>query len=306
MYALAIHGGAGVAPKDCLKPSLEQTILVALKNCLGYGHRILHHSGSAIDAVTASVCALEDEPLFNAGRGSAFNSQGKQEMDAAIMSGIDRQAGAVANIFGPRNPIRVARAVLELSDHVLITGPNALRLANLANLPFEDEEYFFSLSRWRTLQEILAMKNMGNQTDDPYRRHGTVGAVALDVHGNIAAATSTGGMTGKLPGRIGDSPCIGAGTYADNTTCAVSATGYGEVFLQRTAASEVAARMRYAKEDIRTAADKVVIEDLASYGGSGGLIAVDRLGNIAMPYNCNGMYRASIRLGEDPFFGIYS
>ncbi|MDX1743711.1 MAG: isoaspartyl peptidase/L-asparaginase, partial [Ruegeria sp.] len=200
---------------------------------------------------------------------------------------------------------RVARAVMEKTDHVFLIGSNALRLAESAGVPFQEREYFFTQKRWDMLQETLHLRERGQESEDPARRHGTVGAVALDIHGNLAAATSTGGMTAKAPGRVGDTPCIGAGTFADNETCAVSATGYGEVFLQRCAAHEIASRMKYAQEDIGTAANWVVLTDLAEHGGSGGVIAVDRLGNIAMPFNCNGMYRGAVRKGEKPIAQVY-
>ena len=305
MYALAIHGGAGAPPRSEMKPQDEKSLHDGLQKCLQAGEVVLKENGTALDAVTQAVCALEDDPLFNAGRGAVFNSGGKQEMDAAIMSGQDHAAGAVAGILGPKNPVLVARTVMEQTDHVFLIGENALNMAMSAGIAFEKPEYFFTQSRWDTLQETLELRKSGRETDDPARRHGTVGAVALDIHGNLAAATSTGGMTGKAPGRVGDTPCIGAGTYADNATCAVSATGYGEMFIRHTAAAEIAARMRYAKEDIQTAADWVVMECLAPCGGSGGVIAVDGAGHITMPFNCDGMYRASVRMGETPVVAIY-
>lgn len=305
MYALALHGGAGVPSRSEMTSDAEQVFLTGLGKCLAVGEAVLKDKGTALEAVTQTVCALEDDPLFNAGRGAVFTSKGKQEMDAAIMSGQDRSAGAVAGIFGPINPIRVARAVMERTDHVFLIGQNALRIAKAAGVPFGQPEYFFTQNRWNALQETLKLRKSGQESDDPALRHGTVGAVALDVHGNLAAATSTGGMTGKAPGRVGDTPCIGAGTYADNATCAVSATGHGEVFIRRSAAAEIAARMRYAHEDVHTASDHVVLQDLADHGGSGGLIAIDRTGQIAMPFNCNGMHRASVRMGETPFVAIY-
>lgn len=305
MYALAIHGGAGVPPQDKMTATEQSALQAALAKCLEVGEAVLRDGGTALDAATSAVCALEDEPLFNAGRGAVFNADGDHEMDAAVMQGQDRSAGAVAGIFGPRNPIRAARAVMEQTDQVFLIGPNALDVARSAGVPFEGKDYFFTQKRWDMLQETLKLRQAGQDSDDPARRHGTVGAVALDLHGNLAAATSTGGMTAKAPGRVGDTPCIGAGTFADNETCAVSATGYGEVFLQRTAAYEIAARMKYAKQNLITAATSVVQDDLAPRGGSGGVIAVDRLGNIAMPFNCNGMYRASVREGEAPTVAVY-
>ena len=292
--ALAVHGGAGTILKSAMTPELEAAYHAGLRRALEAGHAVLAAGGAALDAVTAAVCALEDEPLFNAGRGAVFTSDGKQEMDAAIMDGAARRAGAVGGMFGPRNPIRAARAVMELTDHVFLIGPNALQVARDAGLPFEDKSYFFTQSRWDALQSTLKMRAEGVVDDDPARRYGTVGAVACDALGTVAAATSTGGMTAKAPGRVGDTPVIGAGTFADNATCAVSGTGHGEVFIRFTAASEIAARMRHAGQSLTDAADHVVNVDLAQNDGSGGVIAVDGQGNIAMPFNCEGMYRGSV------------
>ncbi len=298
-FSLAVHGGAGTVLKSTMTPELEAAYHAGLRRALEAGQAILAADGSAVDAVTAAVCALEDEPLFNAGRGAVFTSDGVQEMDAAIMEGTTRRAGAVGGIFGPRNPIRAARAVMEDTDHVFLIGPNALSVARTAGLPFEDAPYFFTQSRWDALQSTLTMRRNGVEDDDPARRHGTVGAVACDVHGTLAAATSTGGMTAKSPGRVGDTPLIGAGTFADNATCAVSGTGHGEVFIRFTAAAEIAARMRHAGQSLTDAADHVVNVDLAQNDGSGGVIAVDAKGTIAMPFNCEGMYRGMVTQDGD-------
>ena len=304
-YSLAIHGGAGTLLKENMTPEKEAAYHDALSRALEAGEAILREGGSAMDAVEAAVCALEDEPLFNAGRGAVYTSEGAQEMDAAVMDGRDRRAGSVAGVFGPKNPVKLARAVMERTEHVTLIGPNALEIARQAGLEFGDRDYFFTQSRWDALQETLAMRARGEVSDDPAVRHGTVGAVARDVAGNIAAATSTGGMTAKAPGRVGDTPMIGAGTFADNATCAVSATGHGEVFIRWNAAGEIAARMRHAGEDLATAADHVVLQDLAPNDGSGGVIAVDGAGNIAMPFNSQGMYRGSVRQGSAPETNIY-
>ncbi|WP_339637337.1 isoaspartyl peptidase/L-asparaginase [uncultured Sulfitobacter sp.] len=304
-YSLAIHGGAGTILKENITPEHEAAYHVALARALEAGEAILREGGSAMDAVEAAVCALEDEPLFNAGRGAVYTSEGTQEMDAAVMDGRDRRAGSLAGVFGPKNPVKLARAVMERTEHVTLIGPNALEIARQAGLEFGDRDYFFTQSRWNALQETLAMRARGEVSDDPAVRHGTVGAVARDVAGNIAAATSTGGMTAKAPGRVGDTPMIGAGTFADNATCAVSATGHGEVFIRWNAAGEIAARMRHAGEDLATAADHVVMQDLAPNDGSGGVIAVDGAGNIAMPFNSQGMYRGSVRQGSAPETSIY-
>lgn len=290
-YALAIHGGAGTIMKSKITPELERAYHAGLARALEAGQAILQDGGPALDAVTAAVCSLEDEPLFNAGRGAVFTADGKQEMDAAVMDGETRRAGTVAGIFGPRNPVRAARAIMERTDHVMLIGENAVRIARDTGLPFEDEAYFFTQARWDALQDTLKMRERGEESDDPARRHGTVGAVACDVSGHVAAATSTGGMTAKAPGRVGDTPMIGAGTFADDATCAVSGTGHGEIFIRWNAAAETSARMRHLGEPVETAAEYVVMQDLARNDGSGGLIAVDAAGRIAMPFNCEGMYR---------------
>lgn len=304
-YSLAIHGGAGTILKSQMSPEKEAAYEAGLARALEAGEAVLRSGGSAMDAVTAAVCALEDEPLFNAGRGAVFTTEGVQEMDACVMDGRDRSAGAVAGICGPRNPVRAARAVMERTPHVLLIGPNALQVARDAGLPFEEPEYFFTQARWDALQETLEMRRNGEESDDPARRHGTVGAVARDRAGNLAAATSTGGMTAKLPGRVGDTPLPGAGTFAENATCAVSGTGHGEVFIRYTAGSEIAARMRFLGETLEDAASHVVMHDLHDHDGSGGVIAVAQDGSIAMPFNCEGMYRASVREGESPVLAIY-
>ncbi|XDA98022.1 isoaspartyl peptidase/L-asparaginase [Sulfitobacter sp. LCG007] len=304
-YSIALHGGAGTILRSTMTPEREADYRAALARALDAGERVLRDGGAALDAVVEAVAALEDEPLFNAGRGAVFTSEGKQEMDAAVMDGRDRRAGAVAGIFGPRNPIRAARAVMETTDHVCLIGPNALTVARAAGLPFEEAPYFFTQSRWDALQETLDLRARGETNDDPARRHGTVGAVARDASGHLAAATSTGGMTAKAPGRVGDTPIIGAGTFADDATCAVSGTGHGEVFIRWTAGAEIAARMRYARQSLEEAANHVVMVDLAQNDGSGGVIAVDRNGNLALPFNCEGMYRASLRSGEEPRISIY-
>ncbi|MGR3496214.1 isoaspartyl peptidase/L-asparaginase family protein [Citreimonas sp.] len=298
-YTLVIHGGAGVLPRDAMTPEAEARYHDALARVLAVGEAVLAADGSALDAVEATVCALEDEPLFNAGRGAVFTRDGTHEMDAAIMDGRDRSAAAVAGICGPRNPIRVARAVMQHTDHVLMIGAGAHSVATEAGLPFEENAYFFTQARWDSLQETLDMERAGTLDDDPSRRHGTVGAVARDRKGAVAAATSTGGMTAKRTGRVGDSPVIGAGTFADNRSCAVSATGDGEAFLRLAVAHEIDARMRLASASLEKAAGGVVHDDLTAIGGSGGLIAVAADGSFTAPFNCDGMYRGwSVEHGE--------
>jgi beta-aspartyl-peptidase (threonine type) len=298
-YALAVHGGAGTIRRDALSPEMEAEYHAALRRALEAGRAVLAAGGGALDAVTKAVVALEDDPLFNAGRGAVFTSAGTQEMDAAVMDGRDRRAGAVAAICGPKNPVLAARAVMERSPHVLLVGAGALSFCREHGLIFADPEYFATEARRAVLRETLAWRAQGVPDDrdaDAARRHGTVGAVARDRGGNLAAATSTGGMTGKAPGRVGDSPIIGAGTLADNTTCAVSATGDGEFFLRFGVAHEVAARLRHRGDTLIEAAGAVIAE-LGRRGGAGGLIAVDRDGALALPFNGSGMYRGFVREG---------
>jgi L-asparaginase / beta-aspartyl-peptidase len=252
------------------------------------GRDVLAVGGSALDAVTQAVVALEDDPLFNAGRGSVFTAVGTQEMDASVMDGRDRRAGAVAGIFGPRNPVLAARTVMEHSPHVLLIGEGALAFCREQRVPFAEPGYFSTEERLRELREALEKRRRDAAEE------GTVGAVARDRDGNLAAATSTGGMTGKSPGRVGDSPIIGAGTYADNATCAVSATGHGEFFVCHGAAFEIAARLRHAGQSLHQAAG-AVIEALAKFRGRGGVVAVDRTGALALPFNTSGMYRGYVR-----------
>jgi beta-aspartyl-peptidase (threonine type) len=252
------------------------------------GREILAAGGNALDAATQAVVALEDDPLFNAGRGSVFTAAGTQEMDASVMDGRDHRAGAVAGIFGPRNPILAARAVMEHSRHVLLIGEGALAFCREQRVAFAEPYYFATEERRRELQHALAERSHNAAGE------GTVGAVARDCDGNLAAATSTGGMTGKTPGRVGDSPIIGAGTYADNATCAVSATGHGEFFIRYGTAFEIAARLRYAGQSLQQASDAVV-EALAALGGRGGVIAVDHAGAFALPFNTAGMYRGYVQ-----------
>ncbi len=304
-FSLVIHGGAGVMARDCMTPEHEALYHAALARALDAGEAVLLQDGNALDAVTAAVCALEDEPLFNAGRGAVFTRDGTQEMDAALMDGCNRRAGAVAGIFGPKNPILAARAVLEHTDNVLMIGDGALNVARAAGLDFRAQDYFYTQERWDALQETLRMEREGTLDDDPSRRHGTVGAVARDRHGALAAATSTGGMTAKQSGRVGDTPVIGAGTFADNATCAVSATGDGEMFLRLCVAHEIDARMRLADIPMDRAADDLIMTDLGAIGGSGGLIAVDRDGIITTPFNCEGMYRGWIVEGDSRETAIY-
>lgn len=293
---LAVHGGAGTMRPERMGPDGPAPYHAGLRAALRAGWRVLDAGGAALDAVTAAVVALEDDPLFNAGRGAVFTAAGRQEMDAALMEGAAEdgraaQAGAVAGVFGPRNPVLAARAVMEHSEHVLLVGEGAEAFCRAHGVAFSGPSHFHTPERWEALQAVLRARERGDGVDD-FNRHGTVGAVALDRAGRLAAATSTGGMTGKLPGRVGDTPVFGAGTWADRV-CAVSATGHGESFIRAAAAHEIAARMRLAGQGLEQAAGDVVAE-LAALGGDGGVVAVDRAGRVAMPFNTRGMYRGVV------------
>jgi beta-aspartyl-peptidase (threonine type) len=298
--ALAIHGGAGTIPAAALDASSTNAHHTALRAALAAGWSVLAKGGAALDAVTAAVMALEDDPLFNAAHGAVFTAAGTLEMDAAIMEGAARQAGAVAGICGPKNPILAARAVMAHSGTVLMTGDGAMDFLRGQGLEFMPVSYFSTQRRMDALNLELARRATGApDTRSDADRHGTVGAVARDARGDLAAGTSTGGMTAKRPGRVGDTPVIGAGTLADNATCAVSCTGTGEVFVRYTAAAEIAARVRYAGQTLEAAAAGVVSELLA-HGGDGGLIAIGPAGAPVLPFNSNGMYRGFV--GEDGVF----
>ncbi|MBE0532211.1 MAG: isoaspartyl peptidase/L-asparaginase [Rhodospirillales bacterium] len=303
---LAIHGGAGTVPRETMTAEREDAFHAGLRQALRAGHAVLKDGGAALDAVTKAVMALEDDPLFNAGRGAVFTADGKIEMDAAVMDGRDRRAGAVAGICGPRHPVLAARAVMEQTDHVLLAGPGARRFCRQAGLEHRPLSWFRTEFRWRALQEELERRRLGLADDgDEARKHGTVGAVACDARGNLAAVTSTGGMTAKMPGRVGDSPLPGAGTWADDASCAVSATGHGEFFIRCAVGHEVASRIRWLKQTLDDAANAVVMEELAAIGGSGGLIAVDPGGHVTMPFNCAGMYRGFVAADGSLHTAIY-
>jgi L-asparaginase / beta-aspartyl-peptidase len=290
VIALAIHGGAGVMRGiSVAKQALYRD---GLQRALEAGYRILTEGGTSLDAVTAAVVALEDDPLFNAGRGAVYNAAGKHELDASIMEGATLRAGAVAAVSRIRNPVLAARAVMEHSPHVLLVGRSGEEFARKHGLASSPPSYFHTAARLAALKKGLK------------RHHGTVGAVALDRKGDLAAATSTGGYTGKLPGRVGDSPIIGAATYADNRSCAVSGTGWGEAFIRVALAHEVSARMLHLDEPLTRAA-RAALREVALIGGDGGLVAIDRHGNIAMPFNSEGMLRACIRADGRRLVKIY-
>jgi beta-aspartyl-peptidase (threonine type) len=305
MFALAIHGGAGTIARASLTPADEQQYRAALEAALTTGYDLLRDGAAALDAVEAAVRSLEDCPLFNAGRGAVFTHDGHHEMDAALMSGHNKMAGAVTGVRQVQNPIRAARLVMEHTEHVLLGYPGADELAREHGLPLQPVEYFFTQKRFDQLQDAIASGKMQlDHAADPNWKKGTVGAVARDQHGHLAAATSTGGMTNKRYSRIGDTPLIGAGTWADER-CAISCTGNGEYFIRAVAAYDVACLMEYKGLTLEEAARIVVQEKLAPVGGEGGLIAVDAAGNVTLPFNSEGMYRASRVEGAGAVVAIY-
>ena len=305
MFAFAIHGGAGTIARASLSPADELLYRAALEAALGIGYDMLRDGAAALDAVEAAVRSLEDCPLFNAGRGAVFTHEGHHEMDAALMSGHNKLAGAVAGVRQVQNPIRAARLVMEHTEHVLLAYPGADELAREHGLPLQPAEYFFTQKRFDQLQDAIASGKMQlDHAADPNWKKGTVGAVARDQHGHLAAATSTGGMTNKRYSRIGDTPLIGAGTWAD-ARCAISCTGNGEYFIRAVASYDVACLMEYKGLSLEEAARIVVQDKLAPVGGEGGLIAVDAAGNITLPFNSEGMYRASRVEGGAAMVAIY-
>lgn len=305
-YAIAIHGGAGTILRSSLTPELEQQYSDGLRAAIDTGEKILRSGGTSLEAVEAAVRNLEDNPLFNAGRGSVFSAAGKNEMDACIMNGADGKAGAVAGITNVKNPVSLARAVMEKSEHVLLCGNGAAEFAKSVNAESAADDYFFVQLRHEQFQKAQSSgSSLLDHTPDDHKKFGTVGAVALDVHGNLAAATSTGGITNKKFGRVGDSPIVGAGTYANNKTCAISCTGHGEFFIRGVVAYDISCLMEYKGLSLREACDLVVRKKLVALGGEGGLIAVDARGNIEMPFNTKGMYRAEKSSLGDIYVGIY-
>lgn len=292
-FSLAIHGGAGTLIKGMMTPEKEVAYKDALQNALTKAYELLKNNGTAIEAVSKAVMELEDSHLFNAGKGSVFTADGTHEMDASIMDGKNLNAGAVSLVTGIKNPICLARDVMEKSDHVFLAGKGALKFAKNLDYYIEDENYFFDELRHQQWLEIKDTDSF--QLDHSLKKDskfGTVGAVACDQKGNIAAATSTGGMTNKRFGRVGDSPMIGSGNYANNQTCAVSCTGSGEYFIKGVVAYDVSCLMEYKGMSLIAAASEVIHKKIVAIGGDGGLIAIDASGNIAMPFNTEGMYRA--------------
>jgi L-asparaginase / beta-aspartyl-peptidase len=303
-FAIAIHGGAGTIVRSDMTPEQENHYRQALATGLVAGQQVLAAGGSALQAVEQAVIQLEDNPLFNAGKGSVFNHEGKHEMDAAIMCGKTLSAGAVAGVSQVRNPIVLADHVRRYTPHVLLAGTGAEEFAREQGLAFEEPIYFYHAFRFQ--QWLQAQQDNVVQLDHtPDRKFGTVGAVALDMAGNLAAATSTGGMTNKKYNRIGDSPLIGAGTYANNQTCAVSCTGHGEYFMRAVVAYDISCLMEYRGWSLRQACHYVVQDKLVQQGGEGGLIAIDAQGNMELPFNSEGMYRAAQRNQEKMYVAIY-
>lgn len=292
-YSIALHGGAGTLVKGMMTPQLETKYKAALQTALHAGYEILKNGGNALDAVETSVKLLEDSPLFNAGKGSVFTANGTHEMDASIMDGKTLNAGAVSLVTGIKNPISLARKVMEKTEHVFLAGDGALNFAKQQGFALENPDYFFNQLRfdqWNELKDSDRFQLDHSAKKDS--KFGTVGAVATDAFGNVAAATSTGGMTNKKFGRVGDSPMIGAGNYANNKTCAVSCTGSGEFFIKGVVAYDVSCLMEYKGLSLEEAANEVIMKRILAIGGDGGLIAVDAHGNVAMPFNTEGMYRA--------------
>lgn len=305
-FAIAIHGGSGTILRSHMPQEKEVLYRKGLEEALLAGYDFLEQGGSALDATEIAVKILEDNALFNAGKGAVFDGDGKHQLDASIMRGDTLEAGSVAGIRGVKNPISLARKVMEESAYVMMIGRGAEKFARLHKLPFKKADYFFDQLRY---DQWLRIKDtpmtMLDHADKGERNFSTVGAVALDQEGNLAAATSTGGMTNKQYGRVGDSPIIGSGTYADNKTCAVCCTGHGEPFMRAVAAHRLSALMEYKGVSLKEAANELVHIKLKSMQGKGGLIAVDRSGNIELAFNCEGMYRASRVAGKPPYIGIF-
>ncbi|MBY8087274.1 isoaspartyl peptidase/L-asparaginase [Vibrio fluvialis] len=307
-FAIAIHGGAGTILRSQMSEELKSDILMVLEQSVRAGHQLLSQGGDALDAVVAAVKVLEDSPLFNAGKGSVLTNKEMVEMDASVMHGLHMDAGAVAGVRHIRNPIELARDVMRHSDHVLLMGEGAEEFAFGLGYDYTEQDYFFTERRYEQLQSMKS-KGLFALSESKYpddKKFGTVGAVALDQLGNLAAATSTGGITNKKFGRVGDSPLIGAGTVAENGNVAVSTTGMGEFFIRKMAAGDVAARMRYLGEDVHTACEQVIQGELKTMGGEGGLIAIDASGEIHFAMNSSGMYRAGIDRQGDLLVKIYA
>lgn len=318
-WAIVVHGGAGVIERSQLTPAQEKAYRAAMTRVTEAGAKVLAQGGTALDAIEATIHQMEDDPLFNAGRGAVFTAEGRNELDSSIMDGKTMAAGAVAGVTRTRHPISLARAVMEKSPHVMLMGTGADAFSKAQGLEQAEPGYFYTERRWRALESFLKANSLpipakpaGAGAPDPAEglahdegKKGTVGVVALDSYGNVAAGTSTGGTTGKRWGRVGDSPIIGAGTYASNQSCAVSATGTGEYFIRLTVARDVCALVELKGMSLQAAADEVIQKKLTAMGGDGGIIAVAPDGQIAWSYNTSGMYRAAMADGRPLTVGIY-
>lgn len=296
-FSLVIHGGAGKITRETMSEKNEAKYTAKLLEALEAGRKILAEGGNSLDAISAAIMVMEDSPLFNAGKGAVFDAAGKNMLDAAIMEGKTLNAGAVAGVTKIKNPILLTRAVMDKSPHVMMIGEGAEQFAHEIGIEMVDPSYFYTEKRWQGLQKVLESrktKNTALLAKDVDYKYGTVGAVAIDQHGNIAAGTSSGGMTAKLYGRVGDVPIIGAGTYANNSSCGVSATGHGEYFIRATVARNICALMEYKGLSLAEAADQIVMHQLVEMKGSGGIIAVDKDGNTALVFNTSGMFRGSV------------
>ncbi len=311
-FGLILHGGAGSIKKGSLTPKQEEDYTKMLNECLQIGYKILEEGKPALDAVEAVINHMEDSPLFNAGKGAVLTSDGVVELDAAVMNGANLAAGAVAGVHHIKNPISLARLVMEKSKHVMLISDGAERFAKENNTPLVDQEYFIIPARLEALKRIKAREEEEKKgktvTSVSYwedTKRGTVGVAALDVNGNLAAGTSTGGVMNKKYGRVGDSPIIGAGTYANNKTCAVSATGTGEYFIRLSVTKDISSLMEYKGMSLKDAADEVIMKKLGELGGDGGIIAIDKEGNIAWPFNTDGMFRGYYLQGGQPVVKMY-
>ena len=314
-FAIAIHGGAGTIKKERFTPEKEAAYRAKLQESVEAGYAILENGGTSLDALTASINILENSPFFNAGKGAVYTHDETHEMDASIMEGKNRQAGAVAGVKHIENPINLARLVMDESVHVMLSGDGAETFAQSQGIKLVSNNIFDTEHRYKSLQRAKAKMKKAKETNKDYQaahqslaveyKVGTVGAVALDKYGNIAAGTSTGGMTNKRFGRIGDAPVIGAGTFADNASCAVSATGHGEYFIRYNVAADICARVQYQGKTIEQAGNEVIHDVLKPVGGTGGVIIIDAKGNISLPFNTKGMYRASKASGQKTYVGIF-
>ena len=316
-FGIVIHGGAGTILKENMSDSLEQAYKAKLEEAIRTGHEILANGGTAIEAVQRTINIMENSPLFNAGKGAVFTNEGKNELDASIMEGKTLNAGAVSGVTTVKNPINLAWEVMENSEHVMLSGKGAEQFAKERNLEIVNPEYFYTENRFKSLERLKERNSEKTELDhdgktafvDPFikdSKFGTVGCAALDKKGNLAAGTSTGGMTNKKWGRIGDAPIIGAGTYANNKTAAISATGWGEFFIRGVVAYDISALMEYKKMSLAEAAKEVIQNKNPELGGSGGIIAIDHQGNVSMEFNTAGMYRAKMNKEGDLEIGIYN